>query len=174
MVATEACNRATCDSSAMVTWSRNRRWTRMLTTLRNHVAVAATPMPTAAASTSRRSPASTPSASSLSKSASSASGTAGGKSSREDIAVHPFLSQGAGRTEARGLQVEHGSVAAAGGHQLIVRAQLDHPATLEHADAISVAHGREAVRDEDRRGVARRGEDAVENLGLAAHVELRG
>ena len=40
MVATDACSRATCDSSAMVTRSRNRRWMRSLITRRNQVAVA--------------------------------------------------------------------------------------------------------------------------------------
>ena len=30
------------------------------------------------------------------------------------------------------------------------RAQLDHPAVLDHADAVGLAHGGEAVRDEDR------------------------
>ena len=53
MVATEACSRATCDSSAIVTLSRKRRCTRVLIVRRNQVAVADTPRPTAAASTSR-------------------------------------------------------------------------------------------------------------------------
>ena len=60
----------------MVTWSRNRRWTRVLITRRNHVAVAAAPRATAAAITRDRSWASTPSASSFNKSAKSPSGTA--------------------------------------------------------------------------------------------------
>ncbi len=40
MVAIEACSRATCDSSAIVTLSRKRRCTRVLTVARNQVAVA--------------------------------------------------------------------------------------------------------------------------------------
>src|SRR5437867_798423 len=99
IVATDACSHATCDSRAMVTWSRNRRWVRSLITRRNHVAAA------------RR-------------------------------------------------------------HQLRVRAELDHLAVLQHADPIGVADGREAVRDQDRRGAPSGGEDAVEDLGLAADVEL--
>ena len=50
MVATDACSRATCDSSAMVTRSRKRRCTRPLITRRNHVAAVERPRPTAAAS----------------------------------------------------------------------------------------------------------------------------
>ena len=76
MVATDAWSRATCDSSAMVTRSRNRRWVRSLTTRRNQVAVAETPRPIAAAIASLRSWASTPSARSFSQSARSASGSA--------------------------------------------------------------------------------------------------
>src|SRR6202023_404292 len=51
--------------------------------------------------------------------------------------------------EARRLQLEHRPVAAAGSHQLVVAAQLDHPPLQEHAEAIGEAHGREAVRDQD-------------------------
>ena len=43
MVATDACSRATCDSSAIVTLSRKRRCTRVLTVRRNQVAAADTP-----------------------------------------------------------------------------------------------------------------------------------
>ena len=53
--------------------------------------------------------------------------------------------------EARRLEVEHRAVAAAARHQLVVGAELDDRAVLEHADAVGVAHRREAVRDEDRR-----------------------
>src|SRR5258708_9220871 len=59
--------------------------------------------------------------------------------------------------EARRLQLEHRPVAAAGGHQLVVGAELDHSAVLEHADAVGVAHRREAMRDQDGGGVAGRG-----------------
>ena len=49
MVATDACSRATCDSSAMVTLSRKPRCTRVLTVRRNQVAAADRPSATAAA-----------------------------------------------------------------------------------------------------------------------------
>src|SRR5882762_7988013 len=76
MVATDACNCATCDSSAIVTLSRKRRCTRVLTVRRSHVAAVDTPRPIAAPSTrpglcSRR-----PLPSSISHSARSASGNA--------------------------------------------------------------------------------------------------
>ena len=83
----------------------------------------------------------------------------------------PFLVFAA---EALRLQIEHRPVAAVERHQLVVRAELDDLAVLEHADPIGVAHGREAVRDQDGRAVPRRGQEALEDLRLAAHVELRG
>ena len=92
--------------------------------------------------------------------------------SGEDVIGRPLLVLG--RAEALRLQIEHRAVAAALRHQLVVRAELDDAAVLEHADAVGVAHRGEAVRDEDRRAVARGGEDAVEDLRFAAHVELRG
>ena len=76
MVATDAWSRATCPSSAIVTLSRKRRWTRVLTVRRNHVAAADTPSATAAIRTSPRSPCRTPSPSSLNQRARSASGRA--------------------------------------------------------------------------------------------------
>ena len=76
--------------------------------------------------------------------------------------------------EALRLQVEHRAIPAVLRHQLVVRSELDDLAVLEHADAIGEAHGGEAVRDEDRRAMPRRGENALEDLGFAAHVELRG
>src|SRR6516164_351016 len=75
MVTSEACRRATCDSSAMVTLSRNRRCTRVLTVPRNHVAVAEMPRPIAATCTSPGRCPRTPSPSSLSHNASRASGS---------------------------------------------------------------------------------------------------
>src|SRR5216683_4832467 len=76
MVATDACNRATCDSRAMVTRSRKRRWTRVPTVRRNHVPAVDNPSAIAAM---RMSPAScwrTPSLSNFSHNASSESGSA--------------------------------------------------------------------------------------------------
>ena len=53
-------------------------------------------------------------------------------------------------------------------------AELDDPAALEHADAIGVADGGEAVRDQDGGAMPRRGEQAIEDLRFPAHVELCG
>src|ERR1700688_1350524 len=101
-------------------------------------------------------------------------GSAGGMPSVEDTAaLRSRLGGVTAMAEARRLQLEHRPVAAAEGHQLVVGAELDHPAVLEHADAIGMAHRREAVRDEDGGGMAGGGEDAIEDLRLAAHVELR-
>src|SRR4051812_7461805 len=70
------------------------------------------------------------------------------------------------------LQVEHRAVSAAERDQLVVRAELDDAAALEHADTVRMAHGRKPMRDEDRRAVARHRQQAIEDLGLAAHIEL--
>src|SRR5437660_10225323 len=96
-------------------------------------------------------------------------GRAGGRSSVEDIELRSRL---AVVPEARRLQLEHRAIAAPGRHQLVVRAELDHLAVLQHADAVGVAHRRKAMRDENRGGVPRSGEDTVEDQGLAADVEL--
>ena len=87
-----------------------------------------------------------------------ASCSAGGRSSCEQVvrrASHAPPPRRARRRldEARRLQLEHRAVAAAVGHQLVVGAELDHPAVLDHADAVGQAHRREAVRHEDRRAV---------------------
>ena len=47
-------------------------------------------------------------------------------------------------------------------------------AVLEDADAIRVTDGGEAMRNEDGGAKARGGEEAIENFGFAADVELRG
>ena len=54
IVATDAWSEATCDSSATVTLSRNRRCTRTLTVRRNHVAADDTPSPVDASKHQRR------------------------------------------------------------------------------------------------------------------------
>ena len=92
MVATDACSRATCDSSAIVTWSRKRRCTRVLTDAQEpggggRRAEAERRRPRAAGG--RR--ASTPSPSSLSQSARSASGSAASSDSANDGQQHPRL-----------------------------------------------------------------------------------
>src|ERR1700730_4913125 len=76
MVATDACNCATCDSSAMVTLSRKRRCTRVLTVRRNHVAAVDTPSPIAAPFTMPGLCSRKPLPSSINHKASSASGSA--------------------------------------------------------------------------------------------------
>src|SRR5438128_96331 len=96
---------------------------------------------------------------------------AGGRPSVEGIEVRSFVAVAA---KTRRLQLEHCPVAAAGCHQLLVSAELDHLAVLEHTDAIRVAHRREAVRDQNRNGMTRGGQDAIEDLGLGAYVELSG
>src|SRR5215472_9616899 len=76
MVATEACSCATCDSKAIVTLSRKRRCTRVLTVRRNQVAAAETPRPMAAPCTIAGRCSRAPLPSSISHNARSASGSA--------------------------------------------------------------------------------------------------
>src|SRR5579872_5540383 len=76
MVAIDACSRATCDSSAIVTLSRKRRCKRVLTVRRNQVPATEMPSAIAARRTRATSCPSTPWPSSLSQRASSASGNA--------------------------------------------------------------------------------------------------
>src|ERR1700736_2082588 len=94
-------------------------------------------------------------------------------SSRGLIERNSFF--GLGRfAEARRLQLEHCVVASAERHQFVMRSEFDHPSVFEHADPIGVTHGRESMRYQNSSGVMRRGKDAIENLALAPHVELRG
>src|SRR5262245_55835411 len=85
MVATDACSRATCDSSAIVTLSRKPRCTRVLIVRKNQVAAADTPSATAATITRLRLFSIMPSPKSLNHSARSASGSAA-KSARKNTA----------------------------------------------------------------------------------------
>src|ERR1700730_1476913 len=89
----------------------------------------------------------------------------------EGIISHALL---LGKMEALGLQIEHGAVAATQGHQLIVSAQFDHPAFLQDTDAVGMTDGGEAMRDQDGGAMAGRGQQAIEDLRLSAHVELGG
>src|SRR5713226_8029461 len=181
IVAIDACSCATCDSRAMVTLSRKRRCTRVLTVRRNHVAAADTPRPSAAPSTMPGLCLRMPLPSSISHSARSASGraascdstnattikrgswrypslhnrhmddSAGGSGSivpgvrsrsGEDVIRRALLFR---NDEALRLQIEHRPVTPAERHQLVVRAELDDPAVLEHADAIGMADRGEAM-----------------------------
>src|SRR5262249_42856323 len=90
--------------------------------------------------------------------------------SDEDVITSPLLVFG---SEAVRLQIKHRSIPPVQGHQLVVRPELDHSSLLEHADSIGVAHRREAMRDEHRRTVPRRGKDSLEDLCFAANIELR-
>jgi hypothetical protein len=58
-------------------------------------------------------------------------------------------------------------------HQLVVAAELDDPAVLDDRDPVGVPDGGEPVRDEDGRALPGGGEDPLEDLHLAADVELR-
>src|SRR5438552_8413544 len=217
MVATEAWRRATWDSRAMVTLSRKRRWTRVLTVRSSQVAVADKPNPTAAASTRPLRWCTRPWPRTASHRASKASGTAAtrdrtkaassrkgscwypsrhsrhmagraagilsgaapdadarseGGASDEDVIGPPLLIVGG--LEPAGLQPEHRAVPAASCDQLGVGAQLHDPPVLQHADPVGVAHGREAVGDQDRGHVPGGGQDALEDGCLSPHVELSG
>src|ERR1700733_12202383 len=86
-VATVACSRATCDSSAIVTLSRKRRCTRVLRVRRNQVAAVDTPRPMAAPCTMPGRWSRTPLPSSISHKARSASGSAASCDSTNDATI---------------------------------------------------------------------------------------
>src|ERR1700684_4108987 len=202
-VATVAGSRATWDSSAMVTLSRKRRCTRVLTVRRNQVAAADTPRPIAAPCINPVRCSRKPLPSSARHNARSASGRAASSDTTTDTTIrrgwwrYPSLHSrhiddsagGSGsssdegligrsllfcKMEALRLQVEHGPIAAAQCHQLVVRAQLDDAAVLQHADAVSMADGGEAMRDQDGGRLPGGGQRAIEDLRFPADVELRG
>src|SRR3954466_5512320 len=170
MVPMVACSRGTRDSSAIVTLSRKRRCRRVLTVRRNHVAAADTASPMAAPRTSPGRCCISPLPSSISHSASSASGNAANCDSTKDATIrrgscrYPSLHSrhiddsagGSGPIACSGedviccpcvlgeplcLQIEHGLVAAAKRHQLVMRPELDDAALLEDANAIGMTNG---------------------------------
>src|SRR3954468_16535529 len=91
---------------------------------------------------------------------------------REDVIRHALLFLGLAKTLR--LKIEHRAVAAMLCHQLVVCPELDDLSVLENTDAVRLANGREAVRNENRRAVPSRGQDALEDLCFAAYIELRG
>src|SRR4030095_10463878 len=189
MVAMVAWGRATCASSAIVTLSRNLRWTRVLTVRRNHVPAAETPRAMDVRRSRVELPAASASAISLNQRASSASGTAAIKDSPNahvmsvgsyrnpsrqsrhidgsDAGRSSFLGEDVMRhallvgrlAEALRLQVEHRAIPATQRHELIVAPKLDDPAVLQHADAVGEPNGRESMRDQNRGTVRRLGQD---------------
>src|SRR5438105_8374585 len=72
------------------------------------------------------------------------------------------------------LQIEHGAVAPAQIHQLVVGAKLDHSAVFQYADAVRVTHRRKTVRNQDRGAMTRCRQESIKDLGLAANIKLRG
>src|ERR1700736_1917987 len=206
MVATDAWSCATCDSSAIVTLSRKRRCTRVLTVRRNQVAAVETPRPIAAPCTMPGLCSKTPLPSSMSHKARSASGSAASCDSTNATNIkrgswrYPSLhnrhiddSAGGSGSIARSrsgedvirrallvvrnveslrLQIEHGPIAPDERHQLVVRAELDDPAVLEHADTIGMADCREAMRDQNGGAMPSRREQTIEDLRFSTHVEL--
>src|SRR6478672_12389825 len=76
--------------------------------------------------------------------------------------------------EARRLEAEELLVAPAQSDEIVVGPPLDDRAVLQHDDAVGAPHGREAVRDQDRGRAAGDLDEAVEQLCLGAHVEVRG
>src|SRR5271163_2481446 len=93
-----------------------------------------------------------------------------GSSSGEGLICSSLLF---GKMEALRLQVEHGPIAAAQRHQLVVRSQLDDVAVLQHADTVGMADGGEAMRDQDGGRLPGRGQQAIKDLRLPTDVELR-
>ena len=81
---------------------------------------------------------------------------------------HPLRSAVAGR-----LKLEHLSVATVIGEQGLVRAGFDDLAFLQDDDAVGHAHGREAVRNQERRFAGAEIAEALEYLILGAGVERR-
>src|SRR6266576_107500 len=89
----------------------------------------------------------------------------------EDVIGRAFLVRR--NVKALRLQIEHRSIAPSERHEFVVCAELNHPTVFKHADAIGMTYGGKSMRDEDSGRVPRRCQQAVENLRLSTHVELR-
>src|SRR5438552_1554907 len=75
--------------------------------------------------------------------------------------------------EAGRLHAEHVRVAPAEGDEVVVGAVLDHPPAREHHDPIGPPDRRESMGYDDGREAAGQVEEAVVQLGLGPHVEVR-
>src|SRR5215471_4757503 len=73
-----------------------------------------------------------------------------------------------------GLEIKHSSVAAAQRHQFVVCAEFDYAPMLQNTNAIRITNHGEPMRDQDSRRLPSGCEQALEDLRLAAHIELSG
>src|SRR5207302_9371184 len=90
----------------------------------------------------------------------------------EDVIRRAFLL--AWGAEPLRLQIEHRSIASAERHKLVMRAELNDPAVLQHTDTIGMADRGEAMRDQDGCAMPRLSEQASENFRFPTHIELSG
>src|SRR6185295_9110140 len=74
------------------------------------------------------------------------------------------------RLEPLCLQIEHGSIAAAQRHQLVVRAELDHTSLFQDANSVGLTDSGKAMRNQDSSAMPRCCQEPLENLRLAADV----
>src|SRR4051812_18426684 len=71
------------------------------------------------------------------------------------------------------LALVKGRILAARRDQFVVRAALDDASFVEHADQVSLAHRRDAVRDDDARAVAHDAAQLRQNLLLRVSINRR-
>src|SRR5690625_248125 len=192
------CSRTTCASMNTAARSAKRRFARSLTTRSSQLNAASAPRSTAAVTMSTGPPESTASVSIARATAISTSGRAAptvvanatamspGEAAQPNRSVRASARQDEGRgwssvgmagsvlcfVESRGLEVEETRVGALEGEEFVVGARLDDPAPVHDADPVGAADRGEAVGDQDGRAPAGGLQDAVEDLGLPAHVQL--
>ena len=83
------------------------------------------------------------------------------------VALVPALGAGV-------LTAPHGGVATIGGHELVVAPALDDPTAVHDEDLIGVAHGRQAVGDDDDGATRRQAGQGPMNVPLGGGVGLGG
>ena len=95
-----------------------------------------------------------------------------------DVDVESSSARGRRRRWARRSAPPAGRTSCGSGRRRAMSSSCEPSSTTlpcsTHADEIGPAHGREAVRDEDRRASPCRFEELLEDLRLASHVELGG
>ena len=78
------------------------------------------------------------------------------------------------RPSAFDLVADQAGVEAVAGDQFGMASGLDQTAVIEHRQQVGVAHGREAMGDDDRRAVAHQGVECSAHQRFADRVQMRG
>src|SRR6516225_3481676 len=97
--------------------------------------------------------------------------SAGGRSSDDSLLIPGEAER---LLRAGDLAADQPRIEPVTGEQLAMGAGFDETAAIENGESVGVAHGRQAMGDDDGRAVAHQRVERTAHLGLADGVEVRG